>query len=181
MPKPYTMPTLYDDLIQLNISNFKEYLKSDSSQNCNGSINWSRNGIQFSSISYKLHRRVYETHIILEYDYNNKPMSYKIDIVFMPSNLGKGFIPYFICPHTNKQARKLYLISGYFVHRTAINGMYSIQAESKFYRLMKKRFGSIFLVDNLYSEMYKKHFKKFYKGKPTKRYKEILKQIKQLE
>jgi hypothetical protein len=36
-----------------------------------------------------------------------------------------------------------------------------------------------FKLDNLYEQLYKKHFKKTYAGKPTRRYLRIMKQIEQ--
>lgn len=98
------------------------------------------------------------------------------------SNLNKGEICYFICPKTNKRCRKLYLIDGYFLHREAFNGcMYETQTHSKKYRQLDKTLGTYFKSDNLYSELYKKNFKKSYAGKPTKKYLRILEQIEKVE
>ena len=48
---------------------------------------------------------------------------------------------------------------------------------SKNYREMDKSFGAFFKTDELYSQLYQKHFKKTYAGKPTKRYQKIKKLI----
>ena len=93
----------------------------------------------------------------------------------MPSNLGKGIIWYFLCPETSKRCRKLYLIGGYFLHREAFKScMYESQTQSKKYRELEKTLGAYFRTDDLYNELYKKHFKKSYAGKPTKKYLRIL-------
>jgi len=42
---------------------------------------------------------------------------------------------------------------------------------------MNRVYGSYFELDNLYEELYSKHFKTHYNGKPTKRYLKLLKQI----
>ena len=85
-------------------------------------------------------------------------------------------------PQTKKRCRKLYLIEGYFLHRNAFNGcMYECQTHSKNYRQMGRVFGSYFGIDKCYDEIYSKHFKKFYKGKPTKRYLKLLNQINRVE
>ena len=45
----------------------------------------------------------------------------------------------------------------------------------------RKIYGAYFDADNLYEQLYSKHFKKFYDGKPTKRYLKIMKQINKAE
>lgn len=100
----------------------------------------------------------------------------------MPSNLGNGDIWYFLCPVTKKRCRKLYSIGGYFLHREAFNScMYESQTHSKYYRSLDKRFGGVFKQERLYEELYSKHFKKFYNGKPTKRYIKIMQEIEKTE
>jgi len=100
----------------------------------------------------------------------------------MPYNLGKGLIWYFLCPQTNKRCRKLYSIGGYFLHREAFSGcMYETQTQSKKHRQLDKSLGAFFKTDDLYSQLYQKHFKKTYAGKPTKKYLRILEQIKKAE
>ncbi|MBU1485870.1 MAG: hypothetical protein KKG25_13550 [Bacteroidetes bacterium] len=46
---------------------------------------------------------------------------------------------------------------------------------------MDKTLGAYFKSDNLYGELYKKHFKKSYAGKPTKKYLRIMEQIQKAE
>ena len=46
---------------------------------------------------------------------------------------------------------------------------------------MDRVYGSYFELDNLYEELYSKHFKTHYNGKPTKRYLKLLKQINKVE
>jgi hypothetical protein len=59
--------------------------------------------------------------------------------------------------------------------------MYETQTQSKKYRRLDKTLGAYFKSDNLYSELYKKNFKKSYAGKPTKKYLRIVKQIQEAE
>jgi len=64
------------------------------------------------------------------------------------------------------------------LHRTAFRGcMYDSQTKSKKWREMEILFGSYFDIDKYYEQLYSKHFKKFYNGKPTKRYLKLLKKI----
>ena len=114
----------------------------------------------------------------LDYKFGDEPRNYKVSLVSMPSNLGRGLIWYFLCPSTNKRCRKLYSIGGYFLHREAFNGcMYDSQTKSKKWRQMEKVYGAYFDSDKCYEQLYKKHFKKYYKGKPTKRYLKLKKII----
>lgn len=48
-------------------------------------------------------------------------------------------------------------------------------------RGLDKTLAIYFRSDNLYSELHKKHFKKYYAGKPTKRYLRIMRQIEKAE
>jgi len=182
MPKPHTFPTLYNEALQISISKLKEWEYLNPEQIKSGTITWSRNGNQTGSISIKVNTHSEQPYIELDYKYRDEPRNYKVSLVSMPSNLGKGLIWYFLCPETNKRCRKLYSIGGYFLHREAFNGcMYETQTQSKKYRQLDKTLGAYFKRDNLYSELYKKNFKKTYAGKPTKKYLRIMEQIQKAE
>ena len=59
--------------------------------------------------------------------------------------------------------------------------MYKTQTQSKKYRQLDKTLGVYFKSDNLYSELYKKNFKKSYAGKPIEKYLRIMPQIQKTE
>ncbi|MBT4776222.1 MAG: hypothetical protein HON99_10940, partial [Crocinitomicaceae bacterium] len=178
MPKPHTFPTLYNDALQIDISKLKEWKYLNSEQVKSGTLNWSRNGQQTGSISITVNTRTEKPFVQLDYRYKDQPRNYKVRLVSMPSNLGKGVIWFFLCPETNKRCRKLYSIGGYFYHREAFNGcMYESQTHSKKYRELDKTLGAYLNTDNLYEQLYKKHFKQTYAGKPTKKYLRIMKQL----
>lgn len=183
MPKPYTFPTLYNEALQIHISKLKGWGYLDPEQIKSGTLNWSRNGSQTGSISIKVNtQNLTKPYIELDYKYRDEPRNYKVYLTSTPSNLNKGKIWYFLCPQTNKRCRKLYSIGGYFLHREAFNGcMYETQTQSKKYRQLDKTLGAYLKSDNLYSELYKKNFKKTYAGKPTKRYLRIMEQIQKAE
>ena len=50
-----------------------------------------------------------------------------------------------------------------------------------FHREPDFRSGAYFNLDKLYKQLYSKHFKKFYAGKPTKKYKRIMEQLQKAE
>ncbi len=182
MAKPYTFPTLYNKALQISISKLKEWEYLNPEQIKSGTLTWSRNGNQTGSISIKVNTHSEQPYIELDYKYRDEPRNYKVRLVSIPSNLGKGLIWYFLCPQTNKRCRKLYSIGGYFLHREAFNGcMYETQTQSKKYRQLDKTLGAYFRTDDLYSQLYQKHFKKTYAGKPTKKYLRIMEQIQKAE
>lgn len=182
MPKPYTFPTLFNEALQIDISKLKGWGYLDPEQIKSGTINWSRNGNPTGRISIQVNTHSEQPYIELDYLYKNEPRNYKVLLTSTASNLNKGLIWYFVCPQTNKRCRKLYSIGGYFLHREAFNGcMYEAQTQSKKYRQLDKTLGAYFKIDNLYSELYKKNFKKSYAGKPTKKYLRIMEQIQKAE
>lgn len=182
MQKPHTFPTLYNEALQISISKLKEWEYLNPEQIKSGTLTWSRNGNKTGSISIRVNTQSEQPYIELDYKYKDEPRNYKVSLVSMPSNLGKGLIWYFLCPETNKRCRKLYSVGGYFLHREAFNGcMYETQTQSKKYRQLDKTLGAYFKTDDLYSQLYQKHFKKTYAGKPTKKYLRIMEQIQKAE
>lgn len=182
MPKYPTYPVLFDNVLQLNISKLKEWGYLNIGKVKSGTVTWSNNGNKTGSISVMVNTRCEQPFIELDYSYGQKPRKYKITMVTIPSNLSTGKIWYFLCPKTLKKCRKLYSVDGYFLHRNAFNGcMYESQIQSKYYKLLDKTYGASFKLENLYEQIHKKHFKKFYSGLPTKRYLKLSKMIARAE
>jgi hypothetical protein len=182
MPKPHTFPTLYNEALQIDISKLKGWGYLNPEQIKSGTLNWSSNGNPTGSISIQVNTQSEQPYIELDYKFRDEPRKYKVYLTSTPSNLNRGEIWYFICPQTKKHCRKLYSINGYFLHREAFKGcMYETQTQSKKYRQLDKTLGAYFKSDNLYSELYKKNFKKTYAGKPTKKYLRIMQQIQKAE
>ena len=182
MPKPHTFPTLYDEVKTVSITFLTKHGYLKPNQLKVGSVHWSRNGENIGSISIRV--CTHSENLFLEFDYkcNQVPIKYKVQLVSVPSNLGKGVIWYFVCPHTGKRCRKLYLADTYFYHREAFKGcMYEKQTQSKKSRYLDKTIGDYFKTDQLYEQLYKKNFKKQYAGKPTKKYLKLTQQIQKAE
>lgn len=182
MPKPHTFPTLYNEVLQIDISKLIGWGYLAPEQYKGGTLNWSRNGNPTGSISFYVNTHSEQPYIELDYKYRDEPRNYKVYLTSTPSNLNRGNIWYFICPQTKKRCRKMYSIDGYFFHREAFNGcMYEKQTISKKNRGLDKVMGLYFRTDDLYSQLYKKHFKKQYAGKPTKKYLKLCQQIEKAE
>jgi len=182
MPKFPTFPTLFDEVLKLEASYLNKHGYLNHNKIIRGTITWSRNGNKTGSISFETNTKNERPYIELDYKCNGEPRNYRIYFDTVKSNLGKGEIWYFICPSTKKRCRILYSINGYFLHREAFKGsMYEKQTHSKKWREVEKVYGAYFDNDKLYSELYSKHFRKYYNGKPTKRYLKLLKQIEKSE
>jgi len=182
MPKPHTFPTLYDEVKTVSITLLSKhgYLKPNQWQS--GTVSWSRDGSRTGSISIRVNTQPASPYLELDYKCNEAPINYRVQLISAPSNLGKGLVWYFVCPYTGKRCRKLYLADTYFRHRSAFSGcMYEKQTHSKKYRNLDKTLGTYFRIDQLFEQLYEKHFKKQYAGKPTKKYLKIVKLIEQLE
>ncbi len=63
------------------------------------------------------------------------------------------------------------------MHREAVKGYYEKQVQSKYYRHLEKTYGPLFQQEKLYKQLHVHHFKRFYNGKPTKRYLKVMAQI----
>lgn len=178
MSKFPTFPTLFDSALQIKISKLKEWGYLKPNRLLNTTLNWSRNGNPTGSISICVCTYKDDCYIELDYKYRDEPRKYKVRLVSTSSNIGKGKLWFFLCPHTKKRCRILYSIDGYFLHREAFKGcMYESQTRSKEYRQIEKTYGVYFEADRNYGQLYKKHFKKFYAGKPTKKYLKLMEQI----
>ncbi len=181
MAKPCTFPTLFDEARQINISDLKKWGYLEPNQSKQGTITWKTNGSPTGSISMLVSTYTKPGYMTLTYSYAGEPeRHFKVKLITLPSNLGKGVVWYFLCPSTHKRCRKLFMIDGYFLHREAFKGaMYESQTHSKKYRELDKTMGAYLRRDWYYPELYKKHSKKTYAGKPTKRYLRLMKLIEQ--
>lgn len=182
MPKPRTFPTLYDQVLQLDITRLKSlgYLLPNEIKN--GSLTWKNHGVPVGSIGVYSNTISDQQYIILDYRYQGTQQRSMINIELVPSNLGIGMVQYMICPHTGKRCRNLYLIDGRFLHRDAFSGCYySCQVRSKKHRHWDNTIGLYFETDEILEQMFKKHIKKVYAGRPTKKYQRLITKLNRAE
>jgi hypothetical protein len=167
-----TPPTLFNEVLQLSTTTLKKIGYLAPGAIADGKLTWERDGMPLGSISIQVNTHSEQPYIKLDYQYRNEPRNYKVRLVSIPSNLGKGKIWYFLCPQTKKRCRKLYSVGGYFLHREAFTGcMYESQAVSK----DNRSWDQIFEREAMAERLHKKHFRKFYAGKPTRNYLRIMK------
>lgn len=180
MAKLPTYPILFDEVLKLTIKDLKRlgYLTGFRHS---GNILWTRNGEKRGDIDIYFHIDEEQPYFILKYKFREQPRDYRIYFTKIKSNLGKGEILYFICPETGLRCRTLYSINGYFLHRKACtHGMYSGQTKSKAGGYLKYT-DMIFKIEDLNDLINKKHFKRKYNGKPTRRYTYLMQKIERLE
>jgi hypothetical protein len=152
------------------------YLQPDLWQS--GTITWSRQGRQTGSVGVTVDMQDSGPYLDLDYKFNGKSVNYQIQIVSVPSNIGKGVVWYFLCPYTLKRCRKLYLGQTYFYHREAVEGgLYEKQTYSHRGRKLNKSLEDLLEVDKVYDQIYSKYFKKQYAGKSTRRYQKLLQKM----
>ncbi|HMO39894.1 MAG TPA: hypothetical protein PKC76_09345 [Saprospiraceae bacterium] len=163
MAYPCTFPTLFDEVLTINIRSFKPYLQPYQANT--GNSRWTHNGQETANIGFSIRMEETIGYLELNYRHKQKPIKYRVLIVSKPSNLGKGLIWYFFCPITKKHCRKLYLVDGYFLHREAFKGMYKCQARSKSSRQL---FHTLFARSDFMEG--RKYLQTHYLGKPTKSY-----------
>jgi hypothetical protein len=175
-------PDLFDSTLRINISKLKGWGYLKPGQIVKGNIRWEENGNPAGSISIQVNAHSEHPYIELDYQYRDEPRRYKVRLVTIPSNLGKGKIWYFLCPVTKKRCRVLYCVGGYFLHREAFTGcFYGKQIRSKHSRRFDNTFGLVFDGLDYQEQIKRKHFKTHYAGRPTKRYLRLLQRIKNIE
>ncbi len=107
MAKPATFPTLFDECKTFNISFLKsrKYLEPNGWKT--GTITWSQGEGEHKritgSISIEVNTVSESPYIELNYKTNDKPINYQVQLVSIPSNIGKGVVWYFLCPITGKR------------------------------------------------------------------------------
>ncbi|MDO6736517.1 hypothetical protein [Wenyingzhuangia sp. 2_MG-2023] len=181
MAKNYTFPFLFDEVKSLSITDLKKLKYLQQNYLIKGTVNWVRQGENSGSINIKTSLNKNDNYVEFNYICNDIQHNYKVNLVFTKSNLNKGDIWYFKCKYTGVRCRKLHLINGIFQHRSILKtGMYSTQTTSKSYRELEKTHGAYFKFDIYYTELRSKYFKKYYRGKPTKRYLRLMKLTSQI-
>jgi hypothetical protein len=95
-------------------------------------------------------------------------LDYIIPLIRVQSNLGKGWIYYFLCPETKKRCSKLYLLDERFVGLAAAkDGFYQKELRPKKLRSMDKENDRVRKLEKAVKKMADGYLT--YGGQPTKR------------
>lgn len=136
-----------------------------------GKISWTGGfWVSFTSLYRKEERWLHLNYITRDKQTGKKwEYDYKIYLCEVPSNLGKGMIPYFICPESGKRCRILYQAYGYdkwkcreaYLNRIFYSSQICSRANyanTRYWAIQKQ-------IEKLLSRKYKKFT---YKGQATK-------------
>ncbi|RZK65125.1 MAG: hypothetical protein EOO85_28745 [Pedobacter sp.] len=121
-----------------------------------GPLEWSENfkmnaKLGMHSMSYA---NAGKGHLNLSYNIAGEPQQHRIEITSRISNLGnEALIWFFICPVTNKLARKLFFNGQRFVHQSQIDGLYTSQTLSRKAREMDKLLEYVIGNNDIYAQL----------------------------
>lgn len=147
-----------------------------------GTLSWSSNGEPTGQINVRINTSE-EPNIIFDYKVRSNSASewrevkYSFPMTSVPCGYG-GKKWFFVCSlsrngvYCGKRARNLYLAGDYFGCRTCANLSYQSCNESKRYRGMFKILTQGWKAEEYYIKNVKR---RFYKGKPTRKYRRYLK------
>jgi len=124
MPKHPTFPTLYDECKSISISDLKRWEYFKPNQYKSGVITWSRNGDKTGSISIAVNTHSESPYMELDYRCNKAPINYRVQLVSIPSNLGKGVVWFFICPPNREALPKATLCRYLFLPPFSVQGLF---------------------------------------------------------
>jgi len=149
----------------------------------NGTMSWTEGsniGIETLFSDDEQYIRLHYT--LTDWNEEKHQYDYKVQLVFVPSNLGKGKVPYFQCPESGKRCRILYKAYGSHIwkcrdaYRNTI--FYPSQVSSKIYKYCDEYWRLDKEIKCLREE---KRFQTHYKGKPTKHYQRLQRLIRKQE
>lgn len=182
MGRHSTVPELFDYCKIISITKLKKWGYIKPNQSINGNIIWSRNNVETSSVHIAVKMSDEYGDLTLNYRCGGINIDYSVEIISRPANIGNGLLWFFVCPHTGAVCRKLHFGGKYFLHRSAYpDFLYELQTWSKTARYEYKT--PMYLemrADGVYDQIYRKHFKKYYNGKPTKKFVSLLKKIEKI-
>lgn len=148
-----------------------------------GTISWERGGtISFESKLYENEKYLRVMYITTDRQGNKTNYDYKIQLVSVPSNLGKGQVLYFRCPRTGKRARVLYSTYGndLFLHREYYKDHYGKRLFYNSQRAAKEWYNNTMYFnakrrkENFETYLHTfKQWKRTYRGKETKHFKKL--------
>lgn len=92
------MKVIIDHNPHIALSDLKELFRLSE-----GSASFTANGVQYT-IVFSLEKQI----CVFLWEYSGKKKQEKIELRKEPSNLGQGYVWYFVCPYTRRKCRKLF-------------------------------------------------------------------------
>lgn len=184
MAKTPTFPLIIDRCLTVSIGDLKRWGCLKPGNYRSGTVYWDRGGEREASVGYivSLSVEFEQAYIQFNYAYDGQPVQYRVPIIPVPANIGKGLVWFFRCPFTGQRCKKLHLIEGRFMHRSAVRGaMYKRQTDSKKWRLVNRFFDMSEVQADVWNAMQKPYFKAEYRGKETRRYSRLIRKVERVE
>lgn len=160
------------EVSDLNRYGYFDFIKAKRYGHHAQTMKWNNGG----SIGIETHNTKEGCFLVLDYTVTDQStgertsIKYKVQIELIPSNLGKGYLLYFICPVSFRRCRILYRAYGslHFKAREAYNYRlyYEIQTSSKKYLIINKKIAAEKRLEKMV--IAKKRNQTTFKGKPTK-------------
>lgn len=148
------MATFIDYIPRITLSNLKELIKRQSETDTTLCARFALKGIQYTAVFF-----LNKNEMLFYWDYEGGRRKVIVALCSEPSNLGKGQVWYFLCPHTGRKCRTLFFNGKVIAGRHAFCHVYSYQNESRINQLLS----SIGKNDS----PKRKYGKEMYKGKVT--------------
>lgn len=184
MAKTPTFPLEIDRCLTVSIADLKRWGCMEKEVFRSGTVYWERGGERVASVGYTVCLNVDFGLTFLQFDYSHdgQPVQYRVSLVSAPANIGKGLVWFFRCPFTGQRCKKLHLIEGRFMHRSAVRGaMYKRQTESKKWRLVSRFFDMHDVHAEVWEAIRKPYFKMTYRGKETRRFVRLMRKDERAE
>lgn len=184
MAKTSTFPLIIDRCLTVSIADLKRWGCLKPGIYRSGTVYWERGGEREASVGYIISLSVEfeQAYIQFNYAYDGQPVQYRVPLIPVPANIGKGLIWFFRCPFTGQRCKKLHLIEGRFMHRSAVrSAMYKRQTESKRWRLVSRFYDKHEVHAEVCEAIRKPYFKMTYRGKETRRFVRLMRKDERAE
>ena len=112
MAKFPTFPTIYDDCYTIDIACLTKWGYLKPSQLKSGGIQWSRDKVPEGKIGITVNTLSKTPYLEFNYTSDGTPINYWVQLTSLPSNLGKGLVWFFICPHTQRRYTRQIIVAG---------------------------------------------------------------------
>ena len=184
MAKAPTFPLIIDRCLTVSIADLKRWGCLKPGNYRSGTVYWERGCEREASVGYVVSLSVEfeQAYIQFNYAYDGQPVQYRVPLIPVPANIGKGLVWFFRCPFTGQRCKKLHLIQGRFIHRSAVrSAMYRQQTLTKRGRLVSRYLDLFEFKSSVLEEIEKPYFKETYRGKMTGRCAQWLRKIERAE
>jgi len=184
MAKTPTFPLIIDRCLTVSIADLKRWGCLKPGNYRSGTVYWKRGDEREASVGYivSLSLEFEQAYIQFNYAYDGQSVQYRVPLIPVPANIGKGLVWFFRCPFTGQRCKKLHLIKGRFMHRSAVRGaMYKRQTDSKKWRLVNRFFDMSEVQADVWEAMNKPYFKAEYRGKETRRFARLIRKVERVE